>query len=109
MSASVLKTVFSVVDIARSPHATTSIQFTGQQVYRNIEDKDSLPWDLFLKHMDALASDRVQSLVVVIPYENEYDTTGGTYRVNYEGIVENIVEDTVAAFIDVTPAWWREA
>lgn len=29
------------------------------------------------------------------------DATGGEYRLNYRGVITRIVEDTVAAFIDV--------
>ena len=73
-------------------------------MYSHIGDHEAMPWNLFLKHLDALASERVNCLQVVTPYENEFDVTGGMYKVNYEGVVETIVEDTVAEFIDVEKA-----
>ena len=97
----ILQAVFGVVGVARTPHATMSSVFTGQQVYSHISDHESMPWNLFLKHLDALASERVNCLQVVTPYENEFDVTGGMFKVNYAGVIETLVEETVAAFIDV--------
>lgn len=33
--------------------------------------------------------------------DSALDATGGEYKVNYKGVIGRIVEDTVAAFIDV--------
>lgn len=73
----------------------------GSRCTRTSATTSPCPWNLFLKHLDALASERVNCLQVVTPYENEFDVTGGMYKVNYAGVIETLVEETVAAFIDV--------
>ncbi|KAK8796418.1 hypothetical protein WA588_000553 [Blastocystis sp. NMH] len=99
-TAKVMETIFGMVGMTRSASEETSGVFSGQQVYSRLEDKSSITWSLFLRHLKVLCSEQLNCLTVVTVCDSALDATGGEYKVNYKGVIGRIVEDTVAAFID---------
>ena len=54
-----------MVGMTRSASEETSGVFSGQQVYSRLEDKSSITWSLFLRHMKVLCSEQLDCLTVV--------------------------------------------
>ena len=100
-SRKVLESIFAVVGLSSDAHSPTSAMFSGQQAFSRLQGEVETTWTLFLKHLAALASPRVRCLAVVTPCDSALDATGGEYRVDYKGVMQLIVEDTIAAFVEV--------
>ena len=100
-SRKVLESIFAVVGLSSDAHSPTSATFSGQQAFSRLQGEVETTWTLFLKHLAALASPRVNCLSVVTPCDSALDATGGEYRVDYKGVMQLIVEDTIAAFVEV--------
>lgn len=96
-----MEAIFSLVGFSQSARSETSGMFSGQQVFSRMAGAVDTTWTLFLKHLAALASDRVSCLLVVTACDSAMDATGGEYKINYKGVMRLIVEDTVAAFVEV--------
>ena len=96
-----MEAIFSLVGFSQSARSETSGIFSGQQVFSRMAGTVDTTWTLFLKHLAALASDRVRCLLVVTACDSAMDATGGEYKINYKGAMRLIVEDTVAAFVEV--------
>lgn len=100
-SRKVLESIFTVVGLAADARSEASAMFSGQQAFSRLQGEVETTWTLFLKHLAALASPRVRCLSVVTPCDSALDATGGEYRVDYKGVMRLIVEDTIAAFVEV--------
>ena len=60
-----METIFGMVGMTRSASEETSGIFSGQQVYSRLEDKSSITWSLFLRHLKVLCSEQLNCLTVV--------------------------------------------
>ena len=68
-----METIFGMVGMTRSASEETSGVFSGQQVYSRLEDKSSITWSLFLRHLKVLCSGQLNCLTVVGVWRGLHD------------------------------------